>query len=166
MKRKLVILTVICLFLSLVCGCSRAVPKYLPGENKGDSQFVWVCGEPFGFFFTTDAFEDEWGAMKGYIEKNGEFVCFYSAFMPVGGNTAFQEGKWERATYLSADNNHRDYDFKGYGDYYKTDFYLEIRDDPINFFDGELPELRFDKMTKEAFLEQYGDNETISELLE
>ncbi len=159
MKKKLLVLTLICFLLSLVCGCNSKIPKYLPRENEGDSQFVWVCKEPFGFFYLPDDDEGHYGFLKGYIEKEGELICFYSAFLSIDGRTYFQEEKnWD----FYFDNE----SFSGHGYYYKNDFSVYIKDDPINFFDEELPELRFDKMTKEDFLLQYGDIKNVSELLE
>ena len=188
MKKKLLILTLICFLLSLACGCNREIPAFLPGESEGDSQFVWVCKEPFSFFYPTDNYDDYWkrvneynerqekeglppilyptdtyevccGLLKGYIEKEGELVCFYSDFSLCDRRTYFEEEKiWgDPSTYEC---------FWGYADYYENYFDLEIDGDLINFFGGELPELRFDKMTKEDFLEQYGEIENVSELLQ
>ena len=56
--------------------------------------------------------------------------------------------------------------FGGHTEYYENYFAFEVEHDPVNFFGGELPELRFDKMTKEDFLEQYGEIENVSELLQ
>jgi len=96
--------------------------------------------------------------LKGCIEKESQFVCLYSAFYPCDQRTYFQEEKlWgDPSTYES---------FWGYADYRENYFDLEIDGDLINFFDGELPSLRFDKMPKEDFIEQYGDIENVSELL-
>ena len=159
MKKKLLVLTLICFLLSLACGCTHKSPKYLPGLNEGDSGFVWVCKEPFGFFYITNELEGHYGPLKGYVWKEGEFVCFYSAYFNVDGYTYFQEEKnWD----YYFDNE----SFSADGYYFENYFSLYIEDDPMNFFDGELPELRFDKMTKEDFLLQYGYVENISELLE
>lgn len=187
MKKKHLILALICILLSLTCGCTTKTPEFTPGENEGDSRFVWVCKEPFGFFYTTNDYEDFLEALnkhneklekegvpdtffytptslsdvllKGYIEKEGKFVCFYSDFNPIGGSTDF----WKKETW----GDPSEYaSFWGYADYYKNVFYLDIEDDPMNFFGGELPELQFDKMTKEDFLEKYGDIKNVSELLE
>ena len=168
MKRKLLVLILICFLLSITCGCTRGTPKYLPGTSEGDSGFVWVCKEPFGFFYPTDEFEWGAGLLKGHIWKEGKFVCFYSSYFNIDGNTyfkeitSFQEDK-NRGSIGSVFSNES---FSGDGYYYKNDFSLYIEDDPMNFFDGELPKLRFDKMTKEDFLEKYGDIGNISEFLE
>ena len=166
MKKKFLILALICLLLSLVCGCGRGISKHLPGENEEDSKFVWVCKEPFGFFYLPD--DDErryYGFLKGHIWKDGKFVCFYSAYLNMDGNTYFNE-----ITSFHEDKDwgsvYRNESFSGWGSYYKNDFYLYVEDDPMNFFDGKLPLLRFYKMTKEDFLEKYGDIKNISELLE
>ncbi len=160
MKKKLLILTVICVLFSLVCGCAHEIPEYLPGENEGDSHFVWLCQEPFGFFSTAyDTTRCHNGLLKGYIEKEGEFVCFYSEFDRIDGRTYFQEEKnW-------GDPSKND-SFDSHADYYENYFELEIYCDYVNFFGGELPTLRFDKMTKQDFIEQHGDIENVSELLQ
>ena len=184
MKKKFLILTLICILLSFACGCGREVPEFLPGESEEDSQFVWVCKKPFGFFYPTynyDAFwevlneytEKEamppvypsgtyeicWGLLKGYIEKEDALVCFYSEFSPCGQETSFrQEENWGDPSKYDS--------FWGYADYHENFFDLEIECDHINFFGGELPTLRFEKVAKEDFLEQYGKIENVSALLE
>ncbi len=166
MKKKFLGLTLICILLFFISGCAPKTPKYLPGENEGDSQFVWVCEKPFAFFYLPDDNEGCYGFLKGYIEKNSEFICFYSEWLKCDGITYFKEENslWEdkkNGMGYIFDNE----SFTGYGDYYKNKFYLDIMDDRMNFFDGEFPELRFDKMTKEDFLERYGDIEEVSENL-
>ena len=42
-------------------------------------------------------------------------------------------------------------------EYYESYFNLMIKHDDVNFFDGEFPTLRFEKMTKEEFRETYGE---------
>jgi len=159
MKKFLLVNTLLILVLLLACGCNRGNPKYLPGENEGDSHFIWLCQEPFGFFFLPDDDEGYYGFLKGRIEKDGELRCFYSAFNPVDGRTYFLEEE-------DIDELFYHESFSGHAYYSKNDFSMYIKYDPINFFDGELPTLQFDKMTKEDFLEQYGDIENLSELLE
>ena len=41
-------------------------------------------------------------------------------------------------------------------------FDLTIMEDYINFFNGELPTLRFEKMTKEEFKKEYGEVKNIT----
>ena len=91
MKKKLLILTAICFLFSFVCGCAHEIPEYLPGEREGDSQFVWVCQEPFGFFFRPDINKFNYGLLKGYLEKEDEFVCFYSEFERINGKNRQSE---------------------------------------------------------------------------
>lgn len=182
MKRKFISLTLICVLLISLCGCIRERPKYLPGKNEGDSQFVWVCKKPFAFFCPTYNYEDYWktrneynkengypieepiacgvfeGVLKGCIEKEGEFIRFYSGFFYYDQTTYFYEEKnWG--------NPSKNENFSGHAYYYKNYFELVIGYDPENFFDSERPELRFDKMTKEDFLKSYGDVEGISKHL-
>ena len=158
MKKKFLILTLICFLFSFTCGCAHKIPQYLPGENEGDFHFVWVCKKPFGFFFLPDDNEGYYGLLKGYIEKEGKLAYFYSAFNPNDGRTYFLEGE-------NIDDLFYHESFTGHGYYYKNDFGVHIKDDSINFFAGEVPELRFEKMTKETFLERYGEIENVSELL-
>ncbi len=96
--------------------------------------------------------------MKGYIEKEGELSCFYSAFNLIDGRTYFLEGE-------NIDDLFYHESFTGHAYHYKNDFSVYIKDDLINFFGGELPTLRFDKMTREDFIKQHGDIENLSELL-
>ncbi len=160
MKKKLSVLIIICFWLLLICGCTNEIPEFLPGEHGGDLNFVWVCKKPFGFFALTDDHAKQYyGHLKGYIECEEGFVCFYTAFDAIDGATDFRESK------IWGDSSEYD-SFWGYADYNENYFDLEIERDRINFFGGELPTLRFEKMTKEAFLEEFGEIENVSELLE
>ncbi len=122
--------------------------------------FVWVCKKPFGFFSPTDDHGNKYyGHLKGYFEDKDGLTCFYMLFNPIDGLTDFIKPEaWDDPS---------EYDsFCGRGNYYENYFDLEIVRDRINFFDGELPTLRFEKMTKDAFLEEYREIENIPELLE
>ncbi len=168
MKKKFLILALICILLSLTCGCTRGMPKFLPGENEEDAWCVWVCKEPFGFFYSTDNFKCGAGELKGHIFKDGKFVCFYSSYLNIDGNTYFKEitSFQEDENSVHTGSTFYNESFSGRGSYYKNDFYFYVEDDPMNFFDGELPKLKFYKMTKEDFLLKYGDIKNVSELLE
>ena len=70
--------------------------------------------------------------------------------MPIGGTTELCEAEkfYDEDLYNTV---------VGYADYRKNYFDFEVEYDNINFFDGELPTLRFEKMTKEEFRETYGE---------
>lgn len=140
-----------CVLLSLFCGCAHEVPKYLPGEQAGDENYVWVCKEPFAFFSVTyDPDIGYKGYLRGYgyIEGEEGFKDFYAIYNLINGRTSFHFPEFRD------DDSSKD-GFEGYAHYYKNHFvFLIVRDD-INFFGGELPTLRFDKMTKEEFVKKY-----------
>ncbi len=160
MKKGLAISILICFLFSFFCGCTNKPPLFLPGEQEADSMFVWVCKKPFGFFSPTDDLGNKYyGDLKGYFEDKDGLTCFYMLFNPISGLTDFIKPE-------TLGNSSEDDSFCGRGDYHENYFDLEIVRDQINFLDGEFPTLRFEKMTKDAFLEEYGEIENVSELLE
>ncbi len=159
MEKKLSVLMLICVLLMLFCGCTNEVPKFLPGQQGGDGKFVWVCEAPVAYFaLTGDHGQNYYGHMKGYIEGEEGFSCFYTYFDIHGGITEFMESElWDDPSGYAS--------FWGYAKYYEEYFEFETERDRINFFGGELPTLKFEKMPKEDFLEEYPDFENASELV-
>ncbi len=151
MKKKLSVVVLICIIFSLLCGCTSEIPKFYPSEHDKADNFVWVCKEPFAYFtLDIDKKVRTSPCLKGCFEKDGELPYFYLYFMCNGGSTDFCEvEKWENTTIDSS--------FWGYADYFEDYFDFKVEKDNINFFDGALPTLRFEKMTKEAFLKEYGE---------
>ncbi len=160
MVKKLSVFIYICGLFILFCSCTTEVSEFLPGQQVGDEDFVWVCKKPFAYFaLTEDHGQDHYGHMKGYFEKKEEKFCFYSYFDIYGGITDFTGPEFW------GDSSAND-DFWGYAKYYETYFEFEIECDRINFFNGELPTLRFEKMTKEEFLKVYPDIQKASDIVE
>ncbi len=159
MKMRVAVFGLLCFFLSLFSGCISDRPEYLPGMNEEDVQFIWVCKEPFSYFVVDkEELSGGYPCLKGYITKENKFLCFYM-HEELNTISCFVEEKlWDTAT--------RSDGFWGHTKYYGEYFEFEAEHDPINFFGGELPTLRFEKMTKEDFLEEFGEIENVSELLE
>ena len=142
MKKKLSVVVLVCIIFSLLCGCTTRVPSLFPGKTDGDENFVWVCKEPFAYFsLDKEKKVRSSPCLKGYFEKDGELPCLYLYFMPIGGTTELCEAEkfYDEDLYNTV---------VGYADYRKNYFDFEVEYDNINFFDGELPTLRFEKMTK------------------
>ena len=158
MKKKLISLTLICVLAFLLCGCIPERPEYLPGAKEEDINFVWVCEKPFSYFVVDKESTTGLPYLKGYIKKEEEPLCFYMHEENDVITTFVEQTVWESRYGYDA--------FWGNSNYYEDYFEFEVEHDKINFFDGELPELRFDKMRKEDFLAKYGDIENVSELLE
>lgn len=159
MKNRISLVVVISFIVLLFSGCIRERPEHLPGMKEDDVEFVWVCENPFSYF-VVDKVELSKGypCLKGYIMKENEFSCFYM-HEELNVISCFVEEKlWDSTRSSDA--------VRGHTKYYEDYFEFEAEHDLINFFDGELPELRFDKMAKKDFLEQYGEIKNVSELLE
>ncbi len=157
MKKILFLLVLMCVLLSLFCGCAHEVPKFLPGEQAGDENCVWVCTEPFAFFSLDDSKIKYIGCFQGYgyIKSEEGFKDFFAMYNSIDGNTRFTFPEFWDET-LDKDS------LWGSAYYYKDYFDFTTEDDDINFFSGELPSLRFYKMTKEEFAKKY---ETLSEFV-
>ena len=151
MKRKLFLLTSICVLLSLLCGCAHEIPDFLPGEHEEDGNFVWLCKDPFAVFSSTDDYRYLGsGHLKGYIQGEKGFTCFYMVFNSINGRTYFRTPEIEEET--------SEYDcFWGDAYYYENYFNVETVCDKISFFDGALPTLQFEKIAKDDFLTEYED---------
>ena len=157
--KKFIGLTLICVLLLSLCGCIAEQPEYLPGAKEEDVNFVWVCEKPFSYFVVDrEELSNGYPCLKGYITKEGKPVCFYMCEANNVQTTFEEPSVWENSCGYPA--------FLGDTEYYEDYFEFEVERDNINFFDGELPKLRFDKMRKEDFLAKYGDIENVSELLE
>ncbi len=165
MKKALSIVILICILLSLLCGCIVGTPEFLPGEHEGDENYVWVCKEPFVYFALVNKTEDTEFYLKFYtdsghgysspsfkacFEDETDYTFFYASYNPKDGATTFA------VPGLLDEYSAEEY-FWGRGDYYQDYFEFEIGNDFVNFFNGELPTLRFEKMTKEQFCETYGE---------
>lgn len=158
MKRCIALFVISCFFLLLFCGCIPEQPEHLPGSKEEDVNFVWVCEAPFSYF-VVDRVElyNGYPCLKGYMTKGNEPLCFYLHEENNAVTTFVEQTVWESKYGYDA--------FWGDTVYYENYFECEVEHDRINFFDGELPKLRFDKMTKEDFLEKYGDIDGVSENL-
>ncbi len=165
MKKALSVVVLICILFSLLCGCTVGTPEFLPGEHEGDENYVWVCKEPFVYFALVNKTEDTDFYLKFYtdtgsgyaspsfkacFEDETDYTFFYANYNPINGSTTFS------VPGLLDEYSAEEY-FGGRGDYYQDYFEFEVRNDFVNFFNGELPTLRFEKMTKEQFFETYGE---------
>ena len=150
MKKKLSVVVLICILFSLLCGCTKEVPKFLPGQHEGDKSFIWICKEPFAYFFLNDSTEKKPAAFGICLEKGNERHFFYGDYTVRTGTMGFiRSGFFEGFEEYMV--------FGGNSEYYESYFNLMIKHDDVNFFDGEFPTLRFEKMTKEEFRETYGE---------
>ncbi len=165
MKKKLSVVVLACIIFSLLCGCTVGTPEFLPGEHEGDENFVWVCKEPFVYFALVNKTDDTDFYLKVYTDNSSGFVSpsfkvcfedesdytfFYADYSPIDGTMGFY------VPGILDEYSAEEY-FWGTGDYYQDYFEFEVGNDFVNFFDGELPLFRFDKMTKEQFCKTYGE---------
>ena len=165
MKKKLSVVVLVCIIFSLLCGCTVGTPEFLPGEQEGDENYVWVCKEPFAYFTLVNKTEDEKFYLKVYndysesyaspsfkacFENECDYTFFYASYNARDGRTTFYTPG------LLDEYSAEEY-FFGSGDYRKDYFDFEVEHQYVDFSDGELTTLRFDKITKEEFCETYGE---------
>ncbi len=151
MKKKLSVVILICFLLSLLCGCTeKKIPEFLPGQHEGDENYVWVCKEPFACFFLIKQPETNSVDFKVYFENEDDISSFDSTYNFRSNNMQF--GQLSFGEY----NDFESY-FSGSAEFQQDKFEVKVKFDDINFFGGELPTLRFEKMTKEEFHEIYGE---------
>lgn len=126
--------------------------------HEEDEHFVWVCEEPFSFFvLDKEMLLDGYPCLKGYVKNEGDFICFYMEEDLNVRSCFVEEEMWESTSSSDA--------FWGYTEYCDSYFEFSAERDFINFFDGELPTLRFYKVDKAEFLKEFGHIEEVSALL-
>ncbi len=149
MKKKLSVVVLICIIFSLLCGCENPNSKYMPKHCANRENYVWVCKEPFAFMFLSETYSSEnYEYFEAYFEEEDGYLLSLASFTPHGVDGCFTkpDAVDEKGLF-----------FWGYADYYEDYFDFTVTRDFINLFDGELPTLRFEKMTKEQFRETYGE---------
>ena len=155
MKKRLSVVVLLCFLFSLLCGCTAKTPQFLPGEQEGDENYVWVCKEPFAYFSLNTPTEEIPAKFKLYLEKNEKIHFFYGDYTLRSGALGFvREDYFNGADETAA--------LGGTAEFYESYFDLVLVHDFINFFDGEFPTLRFEKMTKEEFKKEYGEVKNIT----
>ncbi len=145
MKKTFFCLGGIFLIISLLCSCTPQRPEFLPGMKEDDQNFIWVCYDPFAYFFIYDENED---LMKGEFKTEESYHPFYMWWNRYAGTTDFYEIE-------DIDNFESRVCFCCESEYYDAYFELQTDIDNINFFGESLPKMRFEKMTKEEFAKKY-----------
>ena len=149
MKKKLSVVVLICIIFSLLCGCENPNSKYMPKHYADRENYVWVCKEPFSVMFLSETYSNEdCEYFEAHFEEKDGYLLSLASFTPHGDDVFFQK------PYVTSE---KDLFFFGHADYNEDYFDFTVTSDFINFFDGELPTLRFEKMTKEEFREVYGE---------
>ena len=149
MKKKLSVVVLVCIIFSLLYGCENPKSKYMPKHCADRENYVWVCKEPFAFMFLSETYSNESNEyFETYFEEEEGYLLSLASFTPHGDDGCFQKP-------YAADE--KDLFFWGHADYHADYFDFTVTSDFINFFDEELPTLRFEKMTKEEFREVYGE---------
>ena len=116
-------------------------PEYFPGEQKGDTECIWICEEPFIYLY-----QKQQDLLEGEIFYDNEEVDIYMYEVLKSAHPYWME-------IINQDGESKFIDSDGL--FYRDYFELEVKEDETNLFDGEFPTLRFEKMTKEEFAKKY-----------
>ena len=113
-----------------------------------DSNYVWVCEEPFSYFVFDDITYDSPGIL---VYEENEYYYFWVDGSGTAVDFALPSAFSEYG--YTPENNMLLF---GTADYQEGYFVYTIKEDYFNIFDGEVESMTFVRMSKEEFEEEYG----------
>ena len=141
---RIVCLVFILCFLFLLSGCIAREDV----RPHVDSNYIWVCEEPFSYFIYGDVNRDAPGIL---VWEENEYYYFMVDY--TGTTVEFVLPSAFGEDGLTSDGNTW---LLGTADYQEGYFVYTIREDYFNIFDGEVESMTFVRMSKEEFEEEYG----------
>ncbi len=143
MRKKIKLSILFLMIVVLFSGCDFL---FETGERPhANTDEIWVCKKPYIYL----SWNEEVCSLTG-IAENEEIRIELSMLEAISSHVGFEKLEDARPP----NEEHRtNYIFTGEADYEGDHFFVEITNDNIGFFGGELPTLRFDCYKKEEYIE-------------